>query len=263
MTGVGDYFPYLEKFRHRGLFQGVRHVWEAVGKIEAYIESFMEKLSREPSHESSQQELSLHKGMASSQGLLIARHDLLLRELSIFIAEGATIEPGVVIKRGAIIGGGAELRQGAYLRGNAIIGEGAVVGHATEVKNSLFFDHAEAGHFAYVGDSLLGYHVNVGAGTKLANLQLRTRAMKEGETIPTIKVPFGGKRLDTGLVKLGAVLGDYVEIGCNTVTAPGTLVGPGSWVYACMSVPKGVYPPDSILRPGERGIETLPREERR
>ncbi len=263
MTGVENYFTSLEKFGHRGLFEGVRHVWEAVGKIGAYIESFIGELSRELSHEIPPEELSLHAGMVSSQGLLIARHDLLLRGLSIFIAEGATIEPGVVIKSGAIIGSGAELRQGAYLRGNAVIGEGAVVGHATEVKNSLFLDHAEAGHFAYVGDSLLGFHVNIGAGTKLANLQLRSPAMKKGETIPTIKVPTGGESLDTGLVKLGAVLGDYVEIGCNTVTAPGTLVGPASWVYACMSVPKGVYPPNSILRHSERGIETIRREERR
>ncbi|MFQ5693354.1 MAG: glucose-1-phosphate thymidylyltransferase, partial [Nitrospinota bacterium] len=118
---------------------------------------------------------------------------------------------------------------------------------------------AEAGHFAYVGDSLLGRRVNLGAGTKLANLQLRTPDQKAGREAHSIVLGRGDDRIDTGLRKLGAVLGDDVEIGCNTVTSPGTLVGPRTWIYSTTTVRKGFYPADAIVRPGSREMDVTPR----
>ncbi len=138
--------------------------------------------------------------------------------------------------------------------------DGAVVGHVTEVKNSVFFAKAEAGHFAYVGDSLLGRHVNLGAGTKLANLQLRTPAQKEGREPYSVILERDGETMDTGLRKLGAVLGDDVEIGCNTVTSPGTLVGPRTWIYSTTTVRKGFYPGDAVIRPESRQMDVIPKK---
>src|SRR5262249_35922089 len=103
-----------------------------------------------------------------------------------------------------------------------------VVGHATEVKSSLFFDHAKAGHFAYVGDSILGRDVNLGAGTKLANLALSRREVR-------VKHPISGALVGSGLTKLGAILGDKAQTGCNAVLNPGTLLLPGTAVMPCVS----------------------------
>jgi NDP-sugar pyrophosphorylase family protein len=154
------------------------------------------------------------------------------------IGEGSVVEPGAYVKGPCFIGRNVEVRHGAYVRGHAVIGDGCVVGHATEVKGSIFLPGAKAGHFAYVGDSILGRDVNLGAGTKLANLRL------QGDMI-TIRV--GGQIIPTGLRKLGAILGDSCQLGCNSVTNPGTLLGPGTMVAPCLAV-SGVHPPRSILR---------------
>jgi bifunctional N-acetylglucosamine-1-phosphate-uridyltransferase/glucosamine-1-phosphate-acetyltransferase GlmU-like protein len=114
-------------------------------------------------------------------------------------------------------------------------------------------DHTEAGHFAYIGDSILGYHVNLGAGTKLANLQLRTQEEKESGKINPIKITIDEKVIDTGMQKFGAVVGDYVEIGCNSVTCPGALIGKNSWILPNTTVRKGYYLPHSF---GKDGIRT-------
>ena len=140
------------------------------------------------------------------------------------------------------------MRHGAYLRGGCLIGPGAVVGHATEVKNSAFLNGAHAGHFAYVGDSILGAEANLGAGVKLANLELRTEEEKKTSVVKNIVLRAEGEWIDTGLSKLGAVIGDDVEIGCNAVTSPGALLGPGSWVAPNVTVSKGVYPERTLIR---------------
>jgi NDP-sugar pyrophosphorylase family protein len=137
-----------------------------------------------------------------------------------------------------MIGHHSEVRQGAYIRGNCLIGNGCVVGHTTEVKNAILLDGAKAGHFAYIGDSILCNNVNLGAGTKLANLKIIDVEMK-------IRVE--GEVYKTGLRKLGAILGDHTETGCNSVTSPGTLLGKGSLVYPCVNVPGGFYPGRSII----------------
>ncbi len=140
----------------------------------------------------------------------------------IYIAKGAKVEHGAFIKGPCHIGAGTEVRHGAYLRGNVFVGENCVVGHSTEVKHSIFLNGAKAGHFNYIGDSILGNNVNLGAGTKLANLKM----------IPgMVKVRVDGASVDTGLKKFGAILGDNTETGCNSVLNPGTVLAPKSLVF--------------------------------
>lgn len=147
-------------------------------------------------------------------------------EGKVYVAEGAKIEPTAYIVGPCVIGPNAEVRHGAYIRGYAWIGAHAVVGHTTEVKGSVFFDHAKAGHFAYVGDSLLGRDVNLGAGTKLANLKLK------GDEV-TFKHPVDGTIIKSGLRKLGAILGDRAQTGCNAVLSPGSILMPRTAVLPC------------------------------
>lgn len=140
----------------------------------------------------------------------------------IYIAKGAKVEHGAFIKGPCYIGAGTEVRHGAYLRGNVFIGENCVVGHCTEVKHSVFLDGAKAGHFNYIGDSILGNNINLGAGTKLANLKM----------IPgTVKLKVNDEIIDSELKKFGAVLGDGTETGCNSVLNPGTILAPRSLVF--------------------------------
>jgi UDP-N-acetylglucosamine diphosphorylase / glucose-1-phosphate thymidylyltransferase / UDP-N-acetylgalactosamine diphosphorylase / glucosamine-1-phosphate N-acetyltransferase / galactosamine-1-phosphate N-acetyltransferase len=156
----------------------------------------------------------------------------------IYLGAGSVVEPGALIQGPTIIGSHTEVRQGAYVRGNCIIGNSCVVGHTTEIKASIMLNDAKAGHFAYIGDSILGHETNLGAGTKLANLKI-----KPG----TVRVRAAADFIDTGLRKFGAVLGDHVEIGCNAVTNPGTLLGKGCLVFPVTSVPSGYHEPQSIL----------------
>lgn len=155
------------------------------------------------------------------------------------IGKGVLIEPGAFIKSPTIIGDQTEVRHGAYIRGNCLIGRNCVVGHATELKHTIFLDGAKAGHFAYLGDSILGNQVNLGAGTKLANL----RFIKGDVTIATAK-----GMIKTGLRKLGAILGDHVQTGCNSVTNPGVLLGRKSMVLPNTTVPSGYHPDSSLIR---------------
>ncbi|MDH3390529.1 MAG: hypothetical protein OEL85_01870 [Desulfobulbaceae bacterium] len=155
------------------------------------------------------------------------------------IGKGVLIEPGALIKSPTIIGDQTEVRHGAYIRGNCLIGRNCVIGHVTEVKHSIFLDGAKAGHFAYLGDSILGNQVNLGAGTKLANLRFI-----KGEV--AINTP--AAQVKTGLRKLGAILGDHVQTGCNTVTNPGTLLGKKSMVLPNTTVPSGYHGDNSLIR---------------
>lgn len=147
-------------------------------------------------------------------------------EGAVYIEEGCSIEPFSYIKGPCYIGKGTEVRHGAYIRGNCYIGPNSVVGHSTEVKESLFFDGAKAGHFAYVGNSLLGCSVNLGAGTKLANLKLK-------KNLVYYKDPESSKIISSGLNKFGSILGDESQTGCNSVLSPGTLLLPGSSLLPC------------------------------
>lgn len=151
------------------------------------------------------------------------------REL-IFIGRDTRIEPGAYIQGPCWIGEGCTIRHGAYIRGNCIAENKVVIGHATEVKNAYFFAGAHAAHFAYVGDSVLGRDVNLGAGVKLANVRFDKKE---------IALYWEGKKHFTGLRKFGAILGDRCQLGCNAVTNPGTLLGPDVCCAPCEWV-KGV-----------------------
>ena len=140
----------------------------------------------------------------------------------VFIHESAQVGPYVKIEGPVIVESGAEIRHNAYLRPGTYIGERCVVGHSSEIKNTLMMPGSKAPHFNYVGDSIIGCNVNLGAGTKISNVRLDKR------TIP-IQLA-NGKRLDSGMKKFGALVGDDSEIGCNVVTNPGSILPPGSAV---------------------------------
>lgn len=157
----------------------------------------------------------------------------------IFISEGARIAPGAVIEAKVWIGPGATVRTGAYIRGGCWIGEGAVVGANTEVKRSILFPGAKAPHLAYVGDSILGSGVNLGAGTVLSNFR------HDGGQIA---VPGPRGPITTGRRKLGAVLGDGVAIGCNSVLHPGVVMGRDSQTYPGVMLRSGVYDERTLIK---------------
>ena len=160
-----------------------------------------------------------------------------LMDDEIQIGKGTVIEPGTLIKGPAIILNNTEVRQGAYLRGNIMVGNKCVVGHTTEMKSAVMLGESKAGHFAYIGNSILG-KVNLGAGTKLANLKI---------VASPVVLNINGAKHETGLKKFGAILGDGVETGCNTVTAPGTLLGKSVLVYPNATV-RGYHPPNTVIK---------------
>lgn len=171
-----------------------------------------------------------------------------LSDRPLYIAESARIEPGACLVGPAYIGPGVTIRHGAYIRENVIMLAGSVLGHASEAKNSLFLPGAHAPHFNYVGDSILGQRVNLGAGTILSNLGILS--VKDSLTghRPTLRLTIGQRAYDTGLTKFGAILGDDVQTGCNSVLNPGCLVAPRSLIYANVSLRKGYYGPDTIIK---------------
>ena len=182
-----------------------------------------------------------------------------ISERPVYIAAGARIEPGAFVHGPAYIGPGAVVRHGAYVRENVIMLAGSILGHASEAKNSLFLPGAAAPHFNYVGDSVLGHHVNLGAGTKLSNLGILSEKDAQTGERPSIKLTIDGQEYDTGLTKMGAILGDRVQTGCNSVLNPGCLVGPDTLIYANLSLRKGYHPGNSIikLRQTTRRIEKM------
>jgi len=214
--------------KHRNLFDDVAFVWEVLPRLQNYLNDLLNKQGRQILGN-------------VSPGAFLSGDD-------IYIERGAFVEAGAYIAGPAYISANAQVRHGAYIRSNVLIGEGAIVGHATEIKNSVLLANAHAPHFNYVGDSVLGRNVNLGAGTKLSNLTVvSTKDAKTGKR-PTIKLKIGDHWFDTGLAKLGAILGDDVQTGCNSVLNPGVLIGPRTLIYANASLPKGYYPSDSILK---------------
>jgi len=156
----------------------------------------------------------------------------------IWIAKSAKVAPTACINGPAIIGKDAEIRHCAFIRGSAIVGEGAVVGNSTELKNVILFNKVQVPHYNYVGDSILGYKSHMGAGAITSNV-------KSDKTLVTVK--FKDHKLETGLKKFGAILGDCVEIGCNSVLNPGTIIGRNSNVYP-LSMVRGYVPERSIYK---------------
>lgn len=209
------------------LFADCKYVWDAIGKIKEHVARLV-----------GDQQTILGEVMPGAH----------ISDRPIFIGEGARIEPGAYIEGPAWIGSGAVVRHGAFLRENIIMFPKSILGHASEAKNSIFLENAHAPHFAYVGDSILGNDTNLGAGTKLSNLTLISEKDKQSGKRPTIKLNIDGHEYDTGLAKFGAVLGDNTQTGCNSVLNPGCVIGPRSLVYANMSLRKGYYPAESVMK---------------
>ena len=157
---------------------------------------------------------------------------------NVWIAKSATVAPTASITGPAIIGREAEVRHCAFIRGKAIVGEGAVVGNSTELKNVILFNKVQVPHYNYVGDSILGYKAHMGAGSITSNV-------KSDKKLITIKAP--DMPIDTGIKKIGAFLGDGVEVGCGSVLNPGTIVGKNSNIYPLSSV-RGFVPAGSIYK---------------
>ncbi len=156
----------------------------------------------------------------------------------VYVAKDAKIAPSAHMQGPCIIGSGAEIRHCAFIRGSAIIGAGAVVGNSTELKNCILFDSVQVPHYNYVGDSILGYRAHLGAGAVTSNVKSdKSHVHVKGE----------GFDIDTGRKKVGAMIGDGVEVGCGAVLCPGTVIGRGSTVYPLVRV-RGVIPDGCIVK---------------
>ena len=165
----------------------------------------------------------------------------------VWIAKSATVAPTAYIKGPAIIGENAEIRHCAFIRGKAIVGENAVVGNSTELKNVILFNRVQVPHYNYVGDSILGYKSHMGAGSITSNV-------KSDKKLVVVKD--GIEKIETGIKKFGAMLGDNVELGCGSVLNPGTVVGRNTNIYPLSSV-RGVVPENSIYKNKNEIIEKI------
>ena len=164
----------------------------------------------------------------------------------VWVAKSASVAPTATLKPPCIIGPDTEVRPGAFIRGNVLVGQGAVVGNSTELKNVILFDGVQVPHYNYVGDSVLGYKAHMGAGSITSNV-------KSDKTLVTVRD--GDRVYETHLKKMGAILGDMVEVGCNSVLNPGTVIGSHTNVYPLSSV-RGVVPDHAILKSG-KGTEIV------
>jgi len=203
----------LNQTEHAAIFADCKFAWDALKKIEAYLANVPK-----------QNPPKRFPGASIGD--------------CVIIGEGTFVEPGAMIKGPAIIGKNCQIRHNAYLRENVIIGNGCVVGNSSELKNSLLFNGAVASHFNYVGDSILGYKAHLGAGVKISNFKLFPG---------NIEVVVDGVPFDTGLRKFGALLGDGVEIGCNAVLNPGSIVGRGAVIYPNVFW-RGILPDNTIAK---------------
>ncbi len=163
----------------------------------------------------------------------------------IWIHKSAVVAPSVSLKGPLIVCAKAELRHCAFFRGNVLIGAGSVAGNSCEFKNSLLFDSVEAPHYNYVGDSILGYHAHMGAGSITSNIKSDRKNI-------VIRTDEG--KIETGLRKIGAILGDYVEVGCGTVLNPGSIVGAHTTIYPLTSV-RGLIPAHTIVKRMDEMVE--------
>jgi NDP-sugar pyrophosphorylase family protein len=208
----------LEETIAKEIFEGATYPWEVLPKIEDFIIELGNKLEE---------------------------NEYEKRGEDIWIAKSATIAPTAYIKGPAIIGKNAEIRHCAFIRGKVIVGEGAVVGNSTELKNVILFNKVQVPHYNYVGDSILGYKSHLGAGSITSNV-------KSDKKLVVVKN--GEEKIETGLKKFGAMLGDGVEVGCGSVLNPGTVIGKNSNIYPLSSV-RGVVPQNSIYKKQNEIVE--------
>lgn len=207
---VGNLYN-LEETIAAPLFEGAVYPWELLPKISAFIVALGNSLSKERFTEVKK---------------------------NVWVAKSAKIAPTASLNGPAIIDEEAEVRHCAYIRGNAIVGKGAVVGNSTELKNVVLFNKVQVPHYNYVGDSILGFQSHMGAGSITSNV-------KSDKTLVVVKN--GEEKMETGLKKFGAMLGDHVEVGCNSVLNPGTVIGRNSNIYPTSMV-RGCIPAGSIYK---------------
>lgn len=201
----------LDKTIAKDLFDGLVYPWEALPKIKEFI---------------------LKLGTTLDEG------DYIKQGEDIWIAKDANVYPTAYIQGPAIIGKKAEIRHCAFIRGSVIVGDNAVVGNSTELKNVVLFDGVQVPHYNYVGDSILGYKAHMGAGAITSNV-------KSDKTLTVVHTANGN--IETGLKKFGAILGDYVEVGCGSVLNPASVVGRNTNIYP-LSMVRGTIPAQSIYK---------------
>ena len=201
----------LEETIAAGLFDGATYPWEVLPKIKDFI-------------------IELGKSLPADKFDEVKEN--------VWVAKSANVYPTAHINGPAIIDEEAEVRHCAFIRGNAIVGKGAVVGNSTELKNVVLFNKVQVRHYNYVGDSVLGFKAHMGAGSITSNV-------KSDKTLVKVRTQNGD--LETGLKKFGAMLGDYVEVGCNSVLNPGTIIGKNTTIYPLCSV-RGYIPENSIYK---------------
>ena len=201
----------LDQTIAKDIFNGVTYPWEVLRKISSFIHEL---------------------------GATLSEDEYEKRGENVWVAKSAKVAPTAFINGPAIIGKDAEVRHCAFIRGKAIVGEGAVVGNSTELKNVILFNKVQVPHYHYVGDSILGFKAHMGAGSITSNV-------KSDKKLITIKGP--DCNIDTGIKKIGAFLGDNVEVGCGSVLNPGTIVGRESNIYPLSRV-RGFIPAGSIYK---------------
>ena len=202
----------------KALFDSAEYPWEMLPRIKSYIISLLEN--------------GLEDFSEISEG--------------VFVGKDVKIYPNVIIEAPAIIGCGTEIRPGAFIRGSVITGENCVIGNSTELKNCVLLDGVQVPHYNYVGDSILGNKAHMGAGSICSNL----KADKKNVVIK------GDVNYETGIKKIGAILGDGADIGCGCVLNPGTVVGKRTSVYPLTAL-RGVYPEDSIVKSADNIVKRI------
>ena len=200
------------------LFDGIEYPWQALDLISDFIKKLGPTLPKD-------------------------EYDEIAPE--VWVAKDATVFPSAYIKGPCIIDHGTEVRQCAFIRGSAIVGKNAVVGNSTELKNVVLFDNVQVPHYNYVGDSILGYKAHMGAGSITSNV-------KSDKTLVVVKN--GDEHIETKRKKFGAILGDNVEVGCNSVLNPGSVIGRGASIYP-LSCVRGVVPAGHIYKSAENIVE--------
>jgi NDP-sugar pyrophosphorylase family protein len=207
-------FLDLDQTEHRTIFDHSTQVWDVLNQIGSYLQFRLKP--------------AVH-------GQVVGKPFI---SENVYIGAGTLIEHGATIKGPAWIGNDCQIRSGCYVRDNVIVGNGVVLGNSCEFKNCIVFNDAEIPHFSYVGDSVIGYKAHLGAGVILSNFRLDRSE---------VSVTYESQVIPTGLRKFGAIVGDQVEIGCNAVVSPGSLIGRRSLIYPLTHV-SGVVPENSILK---------------
>lgn len=201
----------LEKTIAQFLFNEVSYPWEVLPKLKVFIENL---------------------------GPILPSDVYEQRSENVWVAKSAKVAPTACIMAPCIIDEDAEIRHGAFIRGSVIVGKGAVVGNSSEIKNALLFDGVQVPHYNYIGDSVLGYKAHFGAGAITSNV-------KNDNTNVVVRLPL--QQVDTGLRKFGAIVGDYVQVGCNSVLNPGTMIGKNVSIYPLSNV-RGIILADQIYK---------------